>query len=229
MWKDISTALANSLQYVTNIYALVGLIFLGVLFAVSLTKISPRAKTIIFAFMGLGVLLMVALLIDKTADKAKTNLIRVARDEAQVRLSPRVEVRLMDIETLKPNDDITTFGDREHLIRGVFSRSRMSVDDIREYTSMTWHEWKHYVDQVADTRTKNKLVETPFAKFEIIIDSQKMPEYSKKWYFKGEDVVVSDPKSQDPLVTFEVIHVYNTKHDSSGEHEAVFISSKSPR
>jgi hypothetical protein len=223
--------------YITNPFALLAYMFLVIMIVLAALKINPVLKIVSLLLLASFVLYLTFNLVEDTTklslrNMAKNSLLHLVKDEERVDITPRVMISLDDIETLKGKknwefnkklDDLT------HVFDEVFKRAGINRPSVSEILAMESSEWKKFLKGLEDNNDleeklkAEKIKDIPFAKLSVFVDGVEVKEFRHKYYFKNEHFDIYDESGDSTIAIIEVVNIYNTKHRTSKESEAVNI------
>lgn len=209
----------EALKYLTNPYAVAGFFSLILILALGLTRLGTIVKMPSILILAVLVVVMASMLArDVFVDARRNVMVHVVRDEGRVLVSKGIELELADVETLKGEKPGGLSFNRalgSDVITSVLRMAKITGKTAEDLSRMSEGEWVQFVKSLEPTQA-NKLRDIPFAKFRLYVNGVPKPEFSERWYFKHDYLNV--PSMNRSL---EIANVYNTKHDTSLEHEAV--------
>lgn len=226
----------GSLQYVTNPYALFGFVLLVAMVGIGqASSISPLARTNLLGLSAVGALFIAGYVLVTSLDRAENvvreNLmIHLVKGAGRVALSNSVEIKLVDIETLKKkvkkhekpsgHESNKSRGDTEHVFGTILAEAGVTDRTVPAVVALSQEEWESFLDGLPP-HSKDVILDYPFVRLAVYVDGQRSPQFDSAWFFKNE--VVSIPTHGSSVINLRLVNVYNTKHDTSGEREAINV------
>lgn len=147
--------------------------------------------------------------------RASDSPIELVREE-HVTLTNRFAIQLVDVDTLKgkskrkeaPSHNFNkTLGDKEHIFREVLSRAGVSGYSVKAILEMNQAQWETFLDRL-DQNQRERVKQTPFARFNVYVDGNRDETYDQKAYFEGEVLTV---KIGAQNLKLEIATIRNTK------------------
>ena len=223
----------EALQYVTNPYALFAYIFLGGMVGIGIFvrhKIIKASFLMIFAALALGAAYsLVYTLLANIEEQVKVHLVRRSNRPL---VAPGIEIELLDIETLKGRGDWNfnfQLDDGDHVFDEVFARAGVTPPGWTTRAEMDTDKWTEFLTELEESGDAEKCLQAekikdiPFAKFRVFVDGAEDPTLGDKYYFKNDMLCVPLGSSACGRAKLRIVNIYNTKHHSSGEPEALNI------
>jgi hypothetical protein len=224
-----TTLLSDSLdaiEFVTNPFALTAFVLVVILVGIGLFVQSPKTRTKLLVVFGLVSMAVPILHIYAVKSEVFENsLFHVVREAPPIELVQNIEISLVDIETLKGKKN---WEFNSSLIGGsnVYSRimegAGLPAGSYPNFASLNNKAWRKFIEGLEDSDDvevklqAEKIKDTPFAKFRVLVDGTVVEEISGQWFFKGDQLPLED-------ISIEIANIYNTKHHSSGEREAANV------
>lgn len=218
----------NALQYVDNPYALGAFLFLILVIALGRVRgIAPMFRYVGLLCLVFLVVLMMRGLLQTALDGIKNQtLLHLVRDEGPVNAGEGISVELIDVETLKGGKEgghafNKSVANAEDVLARVLEKAGVTNVTSDQLLAMKDEEWAGFLSSL-EAKKAEMIKDIPFAMFAVFCDGRRLSELSEGYYFKGDAIIVSDQKCGP--ASLRLVNVYNTKHASSGEREAVNLS-----
>lgn len=221
----------DALLYVTDPYSLFGFVFLIGMILIGLFVGHQKARAVLLVLFALLALGATYVLLESTlANVQEQLLVHLVRLKSRALVSPGVEIQLVDIETLKGKKSWefnVHLDDAKHVFDEVFVRAGVDREGELALTEMDSDSWRDFLeglensDLVEEQLRAEKIKDIPFAKFRAFIDGVEDTGVSSKYYFKGETLCLPSDSSDCDRARLKIVNIYNTKHHTSGEPEAV--------